>query len=363
MGAKKGDAPSKKTEKKKQEKIIEDKTFGLKNKNKSKVVQKYIKGVEQTVKGAAKGGLQAEKNKEFQMKAEKKKQKEEEAFLNSLVKSVHNIKQKELDEGEVARNVLCAYFKEGCCPNGDKCEFSHDLNIEFNQGTFDIYTDLRDAKKNLNTEINSIAEEKEKKRSKLPQSNIVCKYFLDALQRKIYGWKWDCPNGDVCQYKHCLPKGYVMNQGTKEKDQEEMTIEDFYNLEEQIDEERDRIAKSGTPVNEKTFLEWKKKRDEFRKNGQLETKTKKKVQTGLQLFRNQANLFKDDENAQDIERDENQQSEDEENDEGKHSENKELNGVKVNSELFQDDNLDELDDLDDDEPKEEEKDEETTQDI
>lgn len=31
---------SKKTEKKQQEKIIEDKTFGLKNKNKSKTVQK-----------------------------------------------------------------------------------------------------------------------------------------------------------------------------------------------------------------------------------------------------------------------------------------------------------------------------------
>jgi hypothetical protein len=36
---------SKKTEKKMQEKIIEDRTFGLKNKNKSKAVQKYVKGV------------------------------------------------------------------------------------------------------------------------------------------------------------------------------------------------------------------------------------------------------------------------------------------------------------------------------
>jgi hypothetical protein len=29
-----------------QDKVIEDKTFGLKNKNKSKVVQNYVKGVE-----------------------------------------------------------------------------------------------------------------------------------------------------------------------------------------------------------------------------------------------------------------------------------------------------------------------------
>ena len=41
MGPKKAvDATSKKTEKKIQDKIIDDKTFGLKNKNKSKVVQK-----------------------------------------------------------------------------------------------------------------------------------------------------------------------------------------------------------------------------------------------------------------------------------------------------------------------------------
>lgn len=42
MGPKKkgGDEPSKKTVKKAQDRIIEDKTFGLKNKNKSKVVQK-----------------------------------------------------------------------------------------------------------------------------------------------------------------------------------------------------------------------------------------------------------------------------------------------------------------------------------
>ena len=36
----KSSGDSKKTEKKKLEKVIEDKTFGLKNKNKSKAVQK-----------------------------------------------------------------------------------------------------------------------------------------------------------------------------------------------------------------------------------------------------------------------------------------------------------------------------------
>ena len=51
-----------KAEKKKQVKIIEDRTFGLKNKNKSKTVQKFVKGVEQTVKhsGLSSNVLEAE---------------------------------------------------------------------------------------------------------------------------------------------------------------------------------------------------------------------------------------------------------------------------------------------------------------
>lgn len=42
MGPKKkgGNEPSKKTIEKEKQKVVEDKTFGLKNKNKSKVVQK-----------------------------------------------------------------------------------------------------------------------------------------------------------------------------------------------------------------------------------------------------------------------------------------------------------------------------------
>jgi hypothetical protein len=42
---------TKKTEQKKADKIVADKTFGLKNKNKSKSVQKYIQGVTAQVKG------------------------------------------------------------------------------------------------------------------------------------------------------------------------------------------------------------------------------------------------------------------------------------------------------------------------
>lgn len=45
-------AQSTKSEQKRKDKLLEDKTFGLKNKNKSKNVQKYIAEVTKQVKGA-----------------------------------------------------------------------------------------------------------------------------------------------------------------------------------------------------------------------------------------------------------------------------------------------------------------------
>jgi hypothetical protein len=50
--------PSKKAVKDKQNKVIEDSTFGLKNKNKSKKVQQFIDRVEKSVKHGG-GGVEA----------------------------------------------------------------------------------------------------------------------------------------------------------------------------------------------------------------------------------------------------------------------------------------------------------------
>lgn len=131
--------------------------------------------------------------------------------------------------------------------------------------------------------------------------------------KKVYGWKWECPNGDDCHYKHCLPKNFIIPTG-KDKMQEEMSIEEYMDLEEQIDAERERVSKDGKPVNDATFKEWKEKRDEFRKKQKSEEESKKKALTGLQLFRKQSNLFKDDEYAgtEQIKVDENNYYEEEE---------------------------------------------------
>ena len=364
MGPKKNNANNKKAEKK-VDKIVEDKTFGLKNKKKSAAVQKYIKGIENVARQKVGLGVE-DKSKKYQEKAEKRKAKQEEAFLASLYKQITAVKTQEIPEGQDPKNILCENFKNGNCPLGDKCPFSHDLNINFNQGTFDIYTDLREIKSKMNEEqeVNKIAEEKEKRKGRIPQSNIVCKYFLEAVKKKVYGWKWECPNGDSCHYKHSLPKGYILITD-KDKAQEDMTIDEFMDLEEQIDEERARISENGTRVNEETFREWKKKRDEFRK-GEKEDKEKDNMKsklTGVQLFKKQADLFQDDENAEDVkidEEDNKDNGEENKNDDVKNNDDEVKDGengkdIKINEELFNDEeNLDELDKIIDEEDNKEE---------
>ena len=44
----------------------------------------------------------------------------------------------------------------------------------------------------------------------------VCKYFLEAVEKKQYGWFWACPNGGKdCHYRHALPPGYVLKSQMK----------------------------------------------------------------------------------------------------------------------------------------------------
>ncbi|GMF28965.1 unnamed protein product [Phytophthora fragariaefolia] len=77
---KKAGGPSKKSAEKAKDKLVEDKTFGLKNKKKSKNVQKYIQEVTKQVKGA---NTRADRLKEQESKR-KKDAKAEQENLKSL---------------------------------------------------------------------------------------------------------------------------------------------------------------------------------------------------------------------------------------------------------------------------------------
>jgi hypothetical protein len=58
----------------------------------------------------------------------------------------------------------------------------------------------------------------------------VCKYFLEAVEKKQYGWFWVCPNGGKdCHYRHALPPGYVLKTQMKallEEEAEKISVEE-----------------------------------------------------------------------------------------------------------------------------------------
>lgn len=286
--------PSKKTEMKKKEKVAEDKTFGLKNKNKSAKVQKFVQTVKSQVMGQnVKGGEEKRIADEFKKKEEKKKELEQKALLASLFKGVSNIQQTALREGEDPKSVLCAYFKAGVCEKGKKCKFSHDLALDGKAAKIDLYSDPRD------------------KNGKDPtRTDITCQHFLEAVEKNLYGWLWECPNGgEKCVYTHALPPGYILQRDKKDLEKAALEdMEDELTLEEKIEEERAALPSTGlTPVTLETFQDWKKRKAE-RKQKELEAKMKeeekkgakgKNIMSGKALFKYDPTLFKDDEDAAD----------------------------------------------------------------
>ncbi|XP_027003870.1 zinc finger CCCH domain-containing protein 15 isoform X1 [Tachysurus fulvidraco] len=249
---------NKKTQEKKKEKIIEDKTFGLKNKKGAKQ-QKFIKAVTQQVKSGQQNARQvpgADVNK----KADKKKDINE---LNELFKPV--VAAQKVSKGVDPKSVLCAFFKQGQCTKGDKCKFSHDLSLDRKCEKRSVYVDVREDElekdtmenwdeKKLEEVVNKKHGEAEKKKAK---TQIVCKYFLEAIENNKYGWFWVCPGGgDSCMYRHALPVGFVLKKDKKKEENEEEKI----SLEELIENERAALGLNVTRITLETFLAWKKRK-------------------------------------------------------------------------------------------------------
>jgi Zinc finger C-x8-C-x5-C-x3-H type (and similar) len=121
------------------------------------------------------------------------------------------------------KTVLCVYFKAGHCDKGNKCKFSHDMNIGRKVEKKDLYSDTREEKENgkdysflflakslashLTHCINAVDTmdkwDEEKLRSVVTSkagnprttTDIVCKYFIEAIETERFGWFWECPNG------------------------------------------------------------------------------------------------------------------------------------------------------------------------
>jgi hypothetical protein len=186
--------------------------------------------------------------------------------------------------GEDPKSILCAYFKAGVCEKGKKCKYSHDLALDGKAAKIDLYSDPRDRKGKDPT-----------------RTDITCTHFLDAVERNLYGWLWECPNnGDKCQYTHSLPPGYVLKAKTTEKVDED-DEEEQKTIEEMIEEDRAALPSEGlTPVTLETFMDWKKRKAE-KKQKELEEKMKDEakktgtkgtgVLSGRALFSYDPNMF------------------------------------------------------------------------
>ncbi|XP_043641862.1 zinc finger CCCH domain-containing protein 15 homolog [Drosophila teissieri] len=243
--------PSKKTEQKKKEKVIEDKTFGLKNKKGNKQ-QKFIQQVQKQVQS----GGQHPRQDGDKRKEEKDKKLAEQREMALIFKPVQTQK---VEKGTDPKSVVCAFFKQGTCTKGDKCKFSHDLSLENKVEKRSIYVDMRDEDDPMtnwdDAKLKEVVEKKSSGEKQRPTTDIICKFFLEAVEKSKYGWFWECPNGGKCIYRHALPAGYVLKRDKKKEEKPtEISLVDL------IEKERAALGPNQTRVTLESFLAWKKRK-------------------------------------------------------------------------------------------------------
>ncbi|KAI4382868.1 hypothetical protein MLD38_008773 [Melastoma candidum] len=275
----------------KKQKVVEDKTFGLKNKSKSKNVQKYVQSLQQTVQPKPDPSKVAAKKKKEDEKAREKE-------LNDLFKVA--VSQPKVPIGVDPKSIVCEFYKVGQCAKGFKCKFSHDLNVQRKGEKIDIYSDKRDQETMEDWDQETLEKVVESKKAEYNQNKpteIVCKYFLEAVEKKQYGWFWVCPNGGKdCHYRHALPPGYILKSQMKALIEEEA---DKVAIEDEIEDQRSKL-KASTPMTPELFMQWKKKKMEERDAGLAALRAeraKNDRMSGRELFLSDASLFIDDAEA------------------------------------------------------------------
>ncbi|EEB90926.1 hypothetical protein MPER_10804, partial [Moniliophthora perniciosa FA553] len=295
-------------------------------KNRSAKVQKEVQRIQQQQQNAGKSRAALEKEKEKELrnkqKAEEEKRRKEEA---ALLKPV--ISQK-VPFGADPKTVLCAYFKAGQCDKGSKCKFSHDVDIGRKVEKNNLYADTREEKMagkpswSCSFILYTMDQwDEEKLRSVVlskhgnPQTTTDASLFsllydalkLTELREQIFGWFWECPNGDNCQYRHALPPGFVLKSQKKAAD--EAAKANTISLEDFLEVERHKLGSNLTPVTLESFAKWKKTRmdkkqaedDALRKAKEVQNAAgKNSGMSGRDLFQYNPEWFEDsDDDAED----------------------------------------------------------------
>jgi hypothetical protein len=282
-------------------KAVVDKTFGLKNKNKSKKVQAFVQRTEQAAQRAGKTPAQLKKEEEAKKERDAKRaMKGQKTEIEILLAPV--VKKTIVPPGVDPKTMICEYFKAGACKNGNKCKFSHDLEVERKKDKINLYVDPREADTMDSwdqAKLEDVVKSKEQERPNA--TKIVCKYFIEAIEAKKYGWFWSCPSGEDCIYQHKLPPGFVLKSEMKKEEDDGPSIED------QIEVERKLLDRTkGTMVTPETFKAWKEKKKAEKQAELFQTakEAQKKVGgrshgglSGRALFAYDPTLFIDDADA------------------------------------------------------------------
>ncbi|XP_048432911.1 zinc finger CCCH domain-containing protein 11-like [Pyrus x bretschneideri] len=226
----------------KKQKIVEDKTFGLKNKNKSKNVQKYVQILKQSVQPKPDPSKTAAK----------------------------------YDANCLTIFLFCC----GLCCSEYVYIFYRRTIEDWDQET-----------------LEKVVESKKNEYQQNKPTDIICKYFLEAVEKKQYGWFWVCPNGSKnCHHGHALPPGYVLKSQMKallEEESEKIPIA------EEIENQRVKLTTS-TPMTPELFMQWKKKKIAEGDAGlaaKMAEQAKNDSMSGRELFLSDSSLFVDDAEA------------------------------------------------------------------
>jgi hypothetical protein len=194
-------------------KLVEDRTFGMKNK-KGASAQKQIAQITSNLKNSGSAEQKRKDAEKAQREREKKAAEAAKLEAEALLNKPAQIQK--VPFGVDPKTVLCIFFKKGNCEKGKKCKFSHDLEMERKTEKRSLYTDTRqdeDEKKKAETSADWDEEKLRsvvlsKKGNQRTTTDKVCKFFIEAIEDGKYGWFWICPNGaDKCMYKHALPPG------------------------------------------------------------------------------------------------------------------------------------------------------------
>lgn len=193
-------------------KIVEDKTFGMKNK-KGSAAQKQIAQMQSSMKS----GSAEQKRKEAEKAAREREKKAAEAAKREADMLLNKPAQvQKVPFGVDPKTVVCIFYKKGNCEKGKKCKFSHDLDMERKTEKKSLYQDTREEEEEKKKQETSADWDEaklrtvvlSKKGNQRTTTDKVCKYFIEAIEEGKYGWFWICPNGgDKCMYKHALPPG------------------------------------------------------------------------------------------------------------------------------------------------------------